>query len=203
MKERIGKICDNRIVIGAVIVLVAVATAFAASNNPLSIGKMSKDSAAFQYVGQTIRDGGMPYRDTFDHKGPFVYLINALGLSINEQVGVWIVELAFLLLTFVFAYELARLFGGGKRLSIVAVLACSCSLVYYFQGGNLVEEYACLGIIVSLYVFAKYFIRGAVHWYDLCMCGASFAFVCLLRINMVAIWAVMCVGVLIYCLQKR
>ena len=37
MKERIRKISDNRIVIGAVIVLIAVATAFAASNDPLTV----------------------------------------------------------------------------------------------------------------------------------------------------------------------
>ncbi|MBO6066224.1 MAG: hypothetical protein J6P36_07375 [Lachnospiraceae bacterium] len=69
MKERIGKICDNRIVIGAVLGLIAVATAFAASNNPLSVGRIGRDSSIFHYVARVMKDGGMPYLDTFDHKG--------------------------------------------------------------------------------------------------------------------------------------
>lgn len=204
MKERIGKICDNRIVIGAVIVLIAVATAlYAATNTPLSIGSIGTDSAVFQYVARVIRNGGMPYRDTFDHKGPLIYLIDAFGQSISETIGVWIVELLFILVAFIYAYKLGKLFGCGKRTALIPVLACAFSLVYYFEGGNLVEEYACTCIIISLYVFAKYFIKKIVHWYDLLLCGFTFAVVCLLRINMAVLWVVMCIGVLIDCIHNK
>lgn len=203
MKERIGKICDNRIVIGAVIVLVAVATAFAASNNPLSVGRIGRDSSIFHYVARVMKDGGMPYLDTFDHKGPLIYLIDVLGLSINENIGVWIMELCFILIALIYSYKLATLFGAGKKTAIVSSLVCSLALAYYFEGGNQVEEYACTCILVSLYIFAKYFIKKSVRWYDLLLCGITCAMVCLLRINMAALWVVMCIGVLVDCIRNK
>ena len=203
MKERIRKISDNRIVIGAVIVLIAVATAFAASNNPLAIGRIGRDSSIFHYVAHVIKDGGMPYLDTFDHKGPLIYLIDALGLSISSTIGVWIMELCFILIALIYSYKLAVLFGAGKKTAIVSSLVCAFTLTYYFEGGNQVEEYACTCILVSLYIFAKYFIKKAVRWYDLLMCGLTCAMVCLLRINMAALWVVMCIGVLIDCIRTK
>ena len=122
--------------IGAVIVLVAVATAFAASNNPLSVGRIGRDSSIFHYVARVMKDGGMPYLDTFDHKGPLVYLIDVLGLSINEKIGVWIMELCFILIALIYSYKLATLFGAGKKTAIVSSLVCSFALAYYFEGGN-------------------------------------------------------------------
>ena len=34
------------------------------------------DKAVFVYIGEAMRNGQVPYRDIFDHKGPFLYFIN-------------------------------------------------------------------------------------------------------------------------------
>ena len=34
------------------------------------------DSSVFQYIGSSMLDGAVPYRDVFDHKGPLIYFIN-------------------------------------------------------------------------------------------------------------------------------
>ncbi|MEE3405161.1 MAG: hypothetical protein VZR73_13860, partial [Acutalibacteraceae bacterium] len=143
------------------------------------------------------------YLDTFDHKGPVIYLLDFLGLSLNQKIGVWIVELCFILIALIYSYKLAVLFGAGKRISLVAALVCALSLTYYFEGGNQVEEYACTCILISLYIFAKYFIKKSVRWYDLLLCGITCAMVCLLRINMAALWVVMCIGVSIDCIRNK
>lgn len=44
---------------------------------------MSSDGAVFVYVAQTILRGGLPYVDTWDHKGPLIYLFNAAGLLLG------------------------------------------------------------------------------------------------------------------------
>ena len=203
MKERIRKISENRIVIGAAVFFIALITAFAASNNPFSIGRTATDSSVFHYVARVIRNGGMPYRDTFDHKGPLIYLIDAFGQSINQIIGVWILELCFILVAAIYAFKLARLLGAGERGAVFSALVLGSSLAYYFEGGNLVEEYACTFIIIALYIFAKYFLEKSAKWYDLALCGFSFAAVCLLRINMAALWVVMCIGVLIDCIRNK
>ena len=43
------------------------------------IAKPGGDSI-FMYVAQGILEGEVPYLDRWDHKGPLLYLINAVGL---------------------------------------------------------------------------------------------------------------------------
>ncbi len=203
MKNRLKKLSENSVVVGIVIFLIALLTAFAASNNPLTVGRTVTDSSVFHYVARVIRKGGMPYRDTFDHKGPLIYLIDVLGQIMNPSIGVWILELCFIFVAAIYAYKLARLFGAGKWSSVFSSFVLGSALTYYFEGGNMVEEYAATFIIIALYVFAKYFLKKNVKWYDLSICGGSFAAVCLLRVNMVALWVVMCIGVLIDCIRNK
>ena len=172
-------------------------------NNPFTVGNTGTDSSVYNYVARVIINGGMPYRDTFDHKGPLIYLIDAAGQIINKDIGVWIIELFFIFVIFLFAYKIARMTGCGNIKSMVVVLISMFALAYYFDGGNLTEEYACAFIIISLYIFLRFFKFGSVKPAEIVICGASFAAVCLLRINMVALWGVMCIGVLIICIQKR
>ena len=173
-----------------------------ASNNPFHIGDSHADSSIFTYVGKLILHGGMPYRDTFDHKGPLMYLINALGLAVNEQIGIWIIELITITIIFGFSYKIARILGCSQFASCAVVAVNVLTLSYYFQAGNLVEEYACAFITVSCYIFVKFFIKDTVRPIELIICGASFAAVCLLRINMAALWPVMCIGVIIERIRK-
>ena len=47
-------------------------------------GIPSYDAGVFNYVGMVIQHGGMPYVDVFDHKGPLIYLINALAVEFGS-----------------------------------------------------------------------------------------------------------------------
>ena len=178
-------------------------TALNASDNPFYVGVKLRDSSVFTYIGKVILQGGMPYRDTFDHKGPLIYLINALGLAINERIGVWLIEFVTVFVILLAAYRLARLLECSERVSRIAVALTALASFYYFNWGNVTEEYACAFILLSLYIFTKYFQTEQVSAAELALCGCSFAAVCLLRINMAALWAVMCIGVLVHCIRKH
>lgn len=166
------------------------------TNNPFQVGCTGIDSSVFIYVAKVIVDGGMPYRDTFDHKGPLIYLIDALGLLINEDIGIWIIELISIFVIFLFAYKIARLLDCNCFMSCFIVTIGLFVLSYYFEGGNFTEEYACVFITVSLYWFLDYFINGNIKRYRIILCGVSFAAVCMLRVNMIILWIVMCIGFL-------
>lgn len=179
------------------VVFCALVMVLNASDNPFHIGKINPDSSVFNYVARVILHGGMPYRDTFDHKGPLIYLIDALGLIVNQKVGIWIIEFCFSLVTFLFAFKTARVLGGGYLSSCIAVAVNVLTLSCFLDGGNLVEEYACTFLTIVLYLFCKYFKTKEIKTIELVICGAAFAAVCLLRINMIALWIVMCIGVLV------
>lgn len=140
------------------------------------------DSAIFKIIGQGILDGKLPYRDLFDHKGPVIFYLNALGLGVaGGKVGLFALNALFLTATLYLVYRTSRLFSSAKRSLGISLL----SLLYWVflsQGGNLTEIYALPAVALSLYLvlrlyqnpqktFAGYFI------------GLGFAWMLLLRMN--------------------
>jgi 4-amino-4-deoxy-L-arabinose transferase-like glycosyltransferase len=162
--------------------------------NPFEGADAGCDSSVFQYVGYLMHKGMMPYRDTFDHKGPVIYIINWLGQCISSQWGIWVIEVIFLTAAFGLFYRIARL-CAGRLYSYATVLICASLLFDYFDRGNLVEEYALPFLAGALLIFLDYFIHEKITVFRLLLCGFSFGVVLLLRPNMIAIWVVCCIAV--------
>lgn len=160
------------------------------------------DSSVFKYIGRLILEGGMPYRDVFDHKGPLIYIINALGIMISTYRGIYVIEFINIFLTFFFIFKIANLKCNEFK-SIIVLLITSSLLFTFFQGGNLTEEYALPFISVSLYIFLDYFFNDKITNLRLIACGLSFGTVCLLRINMISLWLIMCIAVLFFLVTSK
>ncbi len=174
-------------------------------NSPLNIlqrGESLTDSSVFRFFGMMMSKGYTPYLDLFDHKGPIIYLINFLGVIINKNYGIWLIEIVFLFFSFYFIYKISKL-KNNSFCSLAVVLLSIVNLFNYFEGGNLVEEYAILFIMVSLYIFIDYFLNNKINNIRIIICGACFACVCLLRINMIPCWIVFCIAVLIKCIMNK
>ena len=57
--------------------------------------KCNYDSEVFRYIGMVIANGGVPYRDAFDHKPPMIYFLAAL-VNHWDPLGHWLSEVTFL-----------------------------------------------------------------------------------------------------------
>ena len=88
----------------AAVVLAALSLAVLIPNHPAGRDP-AEDTGVFFYAAQRLLDGGMPYRDIWDHKPPGVYLVDALGLAIGRETGVWLVQLALLVVAAVLGYR--------------------------------------------------------------------------------------------------
>ena len=175
------------------------------TQSPLHIWRSSDsntDSSVFQTVAMMMDKGYMPYRDTFDHKGPLTYLINYLGRHIVAYGGVWVIEFISLFVMLLFIYKISRL-KCSKTLSYIVVLLSVSFLFDFFQGGNLVEEYAMSLIAGALFVFLDYFVYLKISTFRLMFCGLCFGGVCLLRPNMISVWLVFCIAVLMQCIGSK
>lgn len=188
------------------IMLICILSSFMFSiKSPLHIWSgydCATDSSVFKTVALMMRKGYMPYRDSFDHKGPVIYIINYLGDCISREWGVWAIEFVFLAFFFFILYKTARLYCSIVPSFIVVFMSISL-LFDYFEGGNLTEEYAMLFIAIAQYIFIDYFQNGRINRMRLIICGSSFAATLLLRPNMIAIWIVMCVAVLIKNIREK
>ena len=162
----------------------------------------SGDSSVFKTVSMMMKMGYMPYKDSFDHKGPMLYLLNYLGDCIAPYRGIWVIEFCFLTAAFFMIYKTARLFVKEKTSIIVTFISISL-LFDYYQAGNYTEEYAMTFIAISLFIFIDYFKNSNINRCRLIICGASFAGTLLLRPNMISLWIVMCFAVLIKTIKDR
>ncbi|HUY34762.1 MAG TPA: hypothetical protein VMV69_18600 [Pirellulales bacterium] len=89
---------------------------------PLALMPLARDQGHFAYAGQVILDGGLPYRDVFDQKGPATHYTYAAVLALFGQTpfGVRMFFLIVALLGARLAAALAeRLAGRGARLPCV------------------------------------------------------------------------------------
>ena len=173
--------------------------------SPLNIfqkGISSTDSSVFRYIAMTMSKGYMPYLHFFDHKGPILYLINYFGFILDNVSGIWFIEIIFLFISFLYIYKISRLQTKSIAALIVLMLS-TIKLFDYFEGGNLVEEYALFFIIISLYIFIDYLLNNKITKARIIVCGACFSAVSLLRINMIPCWLAFCFIVLIKCIQNR
>ena len=89
--------------------------------------QLAYDTCVYLYVGNLIPQGLMPYKDAFDHKGPLLYLMMALGLLIGNVAGVWVLSIGCLIISAYYAYKTARLLVSPWAAS----LAASVSLLWY------------------------------------------------------------------------
>ena len=130
------------------IIAVLFVLIFSFSTSPLYPNYWGSDSAQFQTIGMTWASGKIPYRDIFDHKGPFIFWVNMLGYKIGGRTGVFILQIFFLSFTFLGIYKIMTTISwktyfkqaGGMLVSIF-------SLANMYSGGNMCEEY-CLPFLM-------------------------------------------------------
>lgn len=160
------------------------------------------DSSVFKTVALMMEKGLMPYKNSFDHKGPLLYIINWFGNRLSPYRGVWIIEFLFMIITILMLYKTTRLLC--EKCASAIVVFTSFSLLYvYFESGNLTEEYAMTFISIALFIFLDYLNNGKISNLRLIICGFCLGCTLLLRPNMIASWAVMCTAILIKTLINK
>ena len=114
------------------------------------------DSAFFQSIGKLWLEGIIPYRDYFDHKGPVLFMINALGYMFsNTRLGLFLVQSVFFSISLSLAYLTVRQFVN-KMYSVIILVVMILYLGMVFGEGNLSEEYSLPFIFCMLLFQSKW-----------------------------------------------
>jgi hypothetical protein len=94
-----------------------------------------RDQGVFQWIGGVILDGGAPYRDAWDIKGPLLYYVYAgvLWIGGRHDAAIRVFDLFIVLLASWLLHRLTRRLNGDDRFG--ADLAVAFLLLAYFGGG--------------------------------------------------------------------
>ena len=110
------------------------------------------DSSIFQVIGKYWTQGYLPYVDLFDHKGPLLFFINAIGYMIYPRSGIMALQIISLYLSCLFIWRAMELYSS----SVWKVFFLLLTLIYYaahYEEGNHVEEYTVLFLSAAAYCF--------------------------------------------------
>lgn len=131
---------------------------FSYGTSPLFIDNFGiSDSAIFLLIGKGVTSGHVPYVDLFDHKGPVMFFIEALGWWISpNRLGNFFVQWIFMGANLVLIFKMGRLFLE-KKWCWIPVFFLLLILAATFEGGNLTEEYSLPLLLLPLYLALKYF----------------------------------------------
>ena len=113
------------------------------------------DSGIFQEMGVCLAQGGTPYVDLFDHKGPILWFIQALGIWISPRWGIAFLQSLSLFATLIIWYKTAQLITEKPVLSIVSSLSGLFFLLAFYQRGNLCEEWCLPFISLPIYLYFR------------------------------------------------
>ncbi len=160
------------------------------------------DANTYLTMGRGLLKGAVPYRDLFDHKGPVLYAIYALGALLDPKGfgGVFLLQWAGLLGTLWCLFRIGRLFVQEGR-----ALVCACVApvflftagIYYLPqnldyGGGSAEEF-CLPLFCLCPVADKPWGVPGLQRRDFLLLGLSMGLVLQIKLNLALFW----VGILL------
>ena len=132
-----------------------LALLIATTSSPLYAANFWTDTNIYFTIGRGMTRGLMPYRDLFDHKGPLLFMLYALGAAISDTsfIGVFILETLSLAAAVYAGWRTVSLFGGGRltllSMPILAAVVCCCTA--FTQGGS-AEEFALPALAAGVYL---------------------------------------------------
>lgn len=151
-----------------IILLTGFMLVFSLSTSPLYPHNFSYDSAFFRLFGSEILKGRTPYKDIWDHKGPVLFFIQALGAAgwitgNNKGLNIlFLLQIISLSLSVIFLYQTYCNFGNQNhnRLKFIGIMICALSVFSLtIESGNLSEEWCIPMICCSIFLMMKF----AVH----------------------------------------
>tara|TARA_R110000787_G_scaffold184181_5_gene296064 strand:+ start:10172 stop:11638 length:1467 start_codon:yes stop_codon:yes gene_type:complete len=162
---------------------------------PVLFIRFQTDADVYAYMGRLLVNGYIPYIDGWDHKGISLYFINAIGYLIGFKsiTGIKILEVLLIGYSFLTFYKTL----SKKYSEIIAFISMTVgvfTLKYFFDGGNLTEEYGVIFVLISLSLFLK----NQLKTIDYAIIGALFVVNLTIRANLISFWGVL---FLVYCLQ--
>lgn len=135
--KNLYKWCEEHITITIAILSFIIIT-LCSRNSFLYPVNFECDINVFQTIGRGMLNGLVPYKDLFDHKGPYVYLLFML-LELWEPL-VYILEIIVCTISLYYAYKLIELYEKNG-LQILIIFICLSFFNLSFHSAGTVEEF--------------------------------------------------------------
>lgn len=197
---------EKKNIIKLLIISFLVIFCFSRGSSPLFGNYYEDDSSIFIVMGKAIVNGFVPYKDIFDHKGPILFWIEALGQLICEgKNGIFLLQVLSLFVTNIFIYKISRMFSNEKE-SYLSLIFSMSVFVFFIEEGNLSEEFSLPFLVVCLYIGIKWIIDKKckkIMWYEPLVFGMFFSIISLIRLNNAILIVGLVLSILFILIKKK
>ncbi len=160
------------------------------------------DSSVFSVIARGWLSGQIPYKDLFDHKGPFIYLLNMIALCIPGAHGLFLIEAIMICISLFFMFKSLKEFFNPVTASLTLPVF-SFAFIRVIEGGNLTEEFALPGITLSLFLLCRLCKRRELPAWYLISLGIAAGSIVMLRPNMLPMPATVGLASVCMCIKDK
>ena len=158
IKEKLDVFCESKWMYLLIVLIAFTFILFLSKTTSIKYNQLGFDSSVFRMMGYVITEGGVPYVDYFDHKGPILYFINALGEIISPKWGLFLLQVVSCFFVILLWQKTARIFIRPTY-SFLSLLFSIAIWSGIYENGNLTEEYSLLPSSLSIYLAVSYLTR--------------------------------------------
>lgn len=198
---------SNRKIIGVLFFYVFILLLFCSHMSPMYYTNEWSDVNIYFNIAKAMLHGKVLYTEVFDHKGPFIFFIYALGYLISPTsfFGMFIIELAGWFAMVYFVYLTARFYLGKAGACFVAMILPAL-LIKIMKAGGSAEEFILIFECISFYFFIQYYNdeNASVHKPKIMLVhGTMCSMVFFIKMNLMLIWFFPLAGIFITLLLKK
>ncbi len=115
------------------------------------------DANCYFTVGKSMLHGKVLYRDIFEHKGLYMYILHTMAYLISNTTffGVYVFEIVAAFAFLLIAYNTARLHSSESVIWLMPVFAAMVYTTGSFAHGGSAEEYCLPFLAYAMYVGLK------------------------------------------------
>ena len=162
------------------------------------------DSGIFQEMGVCLAQGGIPYVDLFDHKGPVLWFIQALGILISPRLGIMLLQSLSLFITLILWYKSVHILTQRQTLSLLITFLGLFFLMAFYQRGNLCEEWSLPFISLPIFLYIlRWKTDSSYKHIDCFIIGLCVGVLAMIRLNNTAPIIGFVLWHFIYCIKTK
>lgn len=188
-----------------IVIAVPFLLVFSGSTSPL-YNFLGIDSSIFVLMGEMFLDGKTPYVDFFDHKGPVLIFIEALGLApfAGNQIGIFVLQVINLVIIQALIFYIANKFTSALN-SISIIFLCLLMFSLSIGEGNLTEEYSLPFALASLLFTVQYQLsdKQRFFFWKFIVIGIGIAALFWMRINNMGVICACVVYIFLVSLKRK
>lgn len=150
-----------------------------------------QDGAVFFNVGRMIMDGKILYKESFDHKAPYIHFIYGIASLLKvRHLGLYIVEILLLFIILLYIYKTLKLFDYKYALIVTLLLSLFLNSRNFTQGFFKTETCALAAFAPAIYLFAKYFVseQKKFNLFNMFIIGALAGFSFMVNIRAIVLF---------------